>query len=322
MPTPMTETLATSFAASTVLQPITCPASSMTALARSELGLRHGEGDVGEAPSSEMFWTIMSTLMLASASGTKIGGGDARPVLDVAQRDLRLVLRIGDAGDDLLFHDLFLVADEGAGIGIGGIVEGRADKGPHLVHHGQLDRADLQHLGAERGHFEHFLEGDAVEPPRLRHDARVGGVDAVDVGVDVAAVGPDRAGDRHGAGVRAAAAERRDAAGRRLDALEAGDHGDLAARRSRRRDWLAAISEMRAAPCASSVWIGTCQPCQERAWMPMPVSTMASRPEVTCSPEATTASYSRGSWSGAASLTQPTSSLVLPDMAETTTATS
>ena len=55
---------------------------------------------------------------------------------------------------------------------------------------------------------------------------------------------------------------------------------------------------------------------------PMPSSTIASRPAVTCSPEATTASYSRASCRGAASRHQATSSLVLPAMAETTTATS
>src|SRR4029078_4735116 len=54
----------------------------------------------------------------------------------------------------------------------------------------------------------------------------------------------------------------------------------------------------------------------------MPCSTMASRPDVTCSPEATTASYSRASCIGEASVHQATSSLVLPAIAETTTATS
>src|SRR5215471_8300834 len=85
---------------------------------------------------------------------------------------------------------------------------------------------------------------------------------------------------------------------------------------------LPSMSRMRAEAWASLVLIGICQPCQERAWMPMPCSTMASRPEVTCSPEATTASYSRASCTGEASVHQATSSLVLPDIAETTTATS
>ena len=110
-----------------------------------------------------------------------------------------------------------------------GLVEARAHEDAHLVHHAELDRAHLQHLGAERGELQHFLERDLVEPLRLRHHARVGGVDAVDVGVDVAAVGLDRGGDRHRRGVGAAAAERGDAAGLLVDALEAGDHRDLLA---------------------------------------------------------------------------------------------
>ena len=85
---------------------------------------------------------------------------------------------------------------------------------------------------------------------------------------------------RHGAGVRAAAAERRDAAGRLVDALEAGDHGDLAALAKPSIDARApSMSSMRAEPWASSVWIGICQPCQERALMPMSCSAMASRPD-------------------------------------------
>src|SRR3954452_23166945 len=56
--------------------------------------------------------------------------------------------------------------------------------------------------------------------------------------------------------------------------------------------------------------------------MPMPCSVIASNPDVTCSPEATTASYSRASCIGDASRHQSTPSLVFPAIAETTTATS
>src|SRR4051794_35420830 len=56
--------------------------------------------------------------------------------------------------------------------------------------------------------------------------------------------------------------------------------------------------------------------------MPIACSAIASRPAVTCSPDATTASYSRASCMAEASLHHATSSLVLPAMAETTTATS
>ena len=50
--------------------------------------------------------------------------------------------------------------------------------------------------------------------------------------------------------------------------------------------------------------------------------TMASNPALTCSPEATTASYSRASCMGAACRHHSTSWLVVPAMADTTTATS
>jgi len=54
-------------------------------------------------------------------------------------------------------------------------------------------------------------------------------------------------------------------------------------------------SRMRAAACASEVAIGNCQPSHERALTPMACSAIARRPDVTCSPVATTASYSRAS---------------------------
>ena len=148
------------------------------------------------------------------------------------------------------------------------VVEGGAHEGAHPVHHGELDRAHLQHLGAERGHFEHFLERHLGEPPRLRHDARVGRIDAVDVGIDVAAVGADRRRDRDRAGVGAAAAERRDAVVRRR-APGSRRSPPPGPRRSARSGTPPSMSVMRAAPCAASVRIGICQPCQERALMPI-----------------------------------------------------
>ena len=62
----------------------------------------------------------------------------------------------------------------------------------------------------------------------MRADARVGRVHAVDVGVDLADVGADSPGHRDGSGVGAAAPERGDVAVF-VDALEARDHGDVAA---------------------------------------------------------------------------------------------
>ena len=75
---------------------------------------------------------------------------------------------------------------------------------------GVLDAPQVQHLRAAGRHLEHLLVGDAVEPPGGRHDARVGGVDAVDVGVDLADVGLERGRERDGGRVGPAAAERGD----------------------------------------------------------------------------------------------------------------
>jgi hypothetical protein len=97
----------------------------------------------------------------------------------------------------------------------------------HAVLAGELHRADLQHLAALAGHLQHLLEADRGQAARLGHDARVGGVDAVHVGVDQALVGLQRRGHGHRRGVAAAAAQRGDVA-LRVDALEAGDDDHLA----------------------------------------------------------------------------------------------
>ena len=106
-----------------------------------------------------------------------------------------------------------------------GILERRQHAQLDVVLAGELDRADLQHLRAQARHLEHFLERHRVEPARFRHDARVGRVDAVDVGVDLALVGLERGGERDARRVRTAAAERRDVAVG-IDALESGDDDD------------------------------------------------------------------------------------------------
>ena len=165
----------------------------------------------------------MSTLMPCSASGPKMAAATPGRSLHAQHGDPRLVPAVGDPADDLAFHDLILVHDQRAGP----VLEARQHLHPDLVLHGQRHGARLQHLGPERGHLQHLLVGDALELARLGDDARVGRVDAVDVGEDVAALRLQRRRQRHGRGVRAAAAERRDPPVR-AHALEAGDHGDPA----------------------------------------------------------------------------------------------
>ena len=98
----------------------------------------------------------------------------------------------------------------------------------HVVAARVLDAAQHQHLGAAGRHLEHLLVADGRQLLGVRHDARIGGEDAVDVGVDLADVGVERRGQRDRRGVGAAAAERGDVFGVLADALEAGDDGDRA----------------------------------------------------------------------------------------------
>ena len=103
---------------------------------------------------------------------------------------------------------------------------GRCEAGEHpgldLVLARKLDRTGLQDLAAQAGHLEHLLEGDAIKPAGFGDDARVGGVDAVDIGVDQAFIRMDGSCHGHGRGVGTAAAQRGDVAFA-VDALEAGD---------------------------------------------------------------------------------------------------
>ena len=71
----------------------------------------------------------------------------------------------------------------------------------------------------------------------------------------------------------------------------------------------------------AEVRTGICQPSQERAVTPMALSATASKPAVICSPAATTDIVFAGVVEGDSSRVQPTSLLVSPAMAETTTAT-
>ena len=122
------------------------------------------------------------------------GGRDAGLVLDAADRDLGFVARIGDTANHMLFHDTVLIANECSGArAIGLVLVGRVRRFKtrthlqrHFIDHGEFDRAGLQHLGAERGLLQHFLIGNAVELAGASDDPRIGGIDAVNIGVDIA----------------------------------------------------------------------------------------------------------------------------------------
>ena len=151
---------------------------------------------------------IMSTLMLAWARGWKIAA--ATPGLSatlckvICASSLEKAIPVTTCSSTISSSLQISVP----GRGLAGSSKDDRTKVLHPVDHRHFDRAHLKHLGPERGHFQHFLEGDLVKPPRLGNDARVGGVDPVDVGIDVAALRMDRRRDRHRAGVRTAAPER------------------------------------------------------------------------------------------------------------------
>ena len=90
-----------------------------------------------------------------------------------------------------------------------------------------LDAPQMEHLGTARGELEHLVVGDAVDLVRGADDARVGGEDAVDIGVDLADVRLERCGEGHGRRVGATTTERGDLLGPLAHALEAGDDDDV-----------------------------------------------------------------------------------------------
>ena len=82
----------------------------------------------------------------------------------------------------------------------------------------------MHHPGPETGQFEHLVVADRRQPTGLGQHPGIGGVDAVNVGVDLAEIGPEHRSQRHGRGVGTAAAECGDVAVL-IDSLEAcGDH--------------------------------------------------------------------------------------------------
>ena len=141
------------------------------------------------------------------------------------------------------------------------------------------------------------------EPARLGNDARVGRVDAVDVGVDLAFVGGQRRGQRDARRIGAAAAEGGDVAVG-IHALEAGDDDDRARRQIAAHVGLVDLEDARLgvgvvgqdAHLPAGVAAAPCSPSSCNA--------IASRPMVTCSPVAATTSSSRGLGSAESSLRQ------------------
>ena len=253
--------------------------------------------------------------------------GHARMVRQAEEADLGLVAAVGHAAHDPLLHDLLLVADDGAGV----------------VARRPARRSSTAPAAARAGPWPAPPSGSAAPwPPGRPSPASPRRRSGPGAGPWTRSAGrwcrrrPRRCRCRSG---RPSAPRprprRRGRPSRRGRGWPAGP--------SRSTPWKPATtgispassaasslsggtSSMRARPWASSVMIGICQPSQRRARRPMLRRVMASSPAETCSPEATTTSYSSSDsgMPGAAApapSVQATSSLVRPAMAETTTAT-
>ena len=169
----------------------------------------------------------------------------------------------------------------------------------------KLDGARLHDLRAARGHLEHLVVADLVDLLRVRHDARIAGIDAIHVRKDLANVGLDRRGDGDRGEIAAAAAERGDAAIGRL-ALEAGDDDDVAVLEMLVNLLGRDVGDLRLGMHA----VGddpACAPVSETAFFPSALIAIAVSAMVVCSPVASSTSISRSSgwWKRPAPVDQP-----------------
>ena len=181
-----------------------------------EVCLRHGEGDVGLA--------LVATDVLDDHVDIDIGFGQrtkdvcnrARTVGDAGQGDLGLILVGGDTGDQLAFHVGFLqffvghdqCTGDAVGVGCVFVDEGTEHLHAHAFFHRKPDRPCLQYFRTHRGEFEHFFVSDRFQLARAGDDPRIGGINAVNVGIDVAAVGFDRRSNCNRRSIRSAAPQR------------------------------------------------------------------------------------------------------------------
>ena len=282
----------------------TTGASTFSARASSTRGTVN---EMSVAPSWPTFWTIMSTITPGVRERPEHRPGDARPVRHGEQRDLRDVAVVGQAPDLVaLLHERILPDQRTRRV-----LERAEDLDLDVVDPAQLDRADLHDLGALLRELEHLLVADHVELAGVRHEARVGGVDAADVGEDLAAIGAQRGGERDGRRVRAAPPERRRLAGlarpgrrlppRRARRRPSRPSGPGSRRRSprcrcraRARTRRGSTFAMRARPCDASVVIPACAPVSEIAFTPSAWSAIETSVALWCSPVARSMSSSRG----------------------------
>jgi len=237
------------------------------------------------------------------------------------QADLGLVAGIGHAAHDPLFHDLFLVADDGA---LAGGFPRLHEAGQHAVRPRPAPwpapRAGLQHLGPQGGHLQHLLVGDLGQPPGLGFDCAGRWCRPRPRRCRCRSARPSGRRPRPRRWCRSRRGQGGDAAVAG-DPLEAGDHRHPRRRPGRRPASRAGSRRCGARPWASSAMIGICQPSQDLAFQPHVAQGHGQQAggDLLAGGHhgvvlVVGGGQARGG--GAAPSVQATSSLVLPDMAE------
>ena len=182
-----------------------------------ELALGNREREVRLAPVTHVLDDHVD-IDAGLGEGVEQAPGDARPIRHRDDRDLGDVPIVGQATDLVpLLHEWVLLDQRS-----GGVLERAEDLDDDIVHPAQLDRPGLHHLGALVGQLEHFLVADDGQLAGVGHESRVRGVDAADVGEDLASRRAEAGGEGDGGRVAAAAAEGRDVTRRCVRRASAG----------------------------------------------------------------------------------------------------
>jgi len=167
-----------------------------------QVGPGNGEGHVGTTFAAGILNNHVHG-NTGFGDGGKQGGGHAGPVQDVADRDPALVLVVGDPRNQDVFHFRILLGDQRSRV----VGEGAPDPDRYVVFLGEFDGADLQDFGPLTGELQHLVVGDTLHLAGGAAQIGVRGVDAVDIGVNLAEIGAKGRRQSHARGVGTAPAQ-------------------------------------------------------------------------------------------------------------------
>src|SRR5699024_3084518 len=186
---------------------------------------RKGERDVGAAHSVRNVLQHHVDVDLGGRDRAKDPARRTGSVRHVGNRDLGFGPVVSDTGYQGLFHGYLLdrAGDRAARL----VAVGRPHTNRHTVPARVLTAAQHQYPRTARGELQHLLVGYGVDLSGVGHDARVGGVDPVDIGVDLAHVGVERSRQCDGRRIGTTPAERGDVLGLPRHTLEPGDECDV-----------------------------------------------------------------------------------------------